>query len=215
MGDYEIEIDDSTSTILAAIAGSANEDALSLARIAEIDPEEFRRFLAEYGETENEDALELLRAAESLRFVRRQSLAESFSQKRESIWTRLKYLLMGGGIGAVFGLLFAPRPGYELRGDIADATRKGIDRSREAAQELGGRAEEYYEATRERASELYSQAADRVSEVAQTARETAARNTSTVAAAIEAGKKASRDEKRKTEMSGSVEAAPNYGEEAN
>ncbi len=58
-------------------------------------------------------------------------------------------------------------------------------------------------------------AAEKVGEVAQTARETAARKTGTVAAAIDAGKKAYQEEKRKTEMSGRIEAAPNYGEKAN
>lgn len=133
----------------------------------------------------------------------------------DSISTRLTYLLIGGGIGAILALLFAPKSGQELRGDIADATRKGIDRSREAAQQLGDRAGEYYEATRARAGELYSQAAERVGEVAQTAREAAARQTGTVAAAIDAGKKAYQEEKRKTEMSGRIEAAPNYGEKTN
>jgi gas vesicle protein len=133
----------------------------------------------------------------------------------ENISTRLTYLLIGGGIGAILALLFAPKSGHELRGDIADATRKGIDRSREAAQQLGDRAGEYYEATRSRAGELYSQAADKVGEVAQTAREAAARQTGTVAAAIDAGKKAYQDEKRKTELSGRIEASPNYGEKAN
>jgi len=133
----------------------------------------------------------------------------------DNISTRLTYLLIGGGIGAIIALLFAPKSGQELRGDIADATRKGIDRSREAAQQLGDRAGEYYEATRDRASELYSQAADKVTEVAQTAREAAMRQSGTVAAAIDAGKKAYQEEKRKTEMSGRIEAAPNYGEKAN
>jgi gas vesicle protein len=133
----------------------------------------------------------------------------------DSISTRLTYLLIGGGIGAILALLFAPKSGQELRGDIADATRKGIDRSREAAQQLGDRAGEYYEATRARAGELYSQAADRVSEVAQTARDAAARQSGTVSAAIEAGKKAYQEEKRKTEMSGRIEASPNYGEKTN
>src|ERR1700752_1901216 len=119
----------------------------------------------------------------------------------ESISNKLTYLIIGGGIGAILALLFAPKSGQELRGDIADATRRGIDRSREAAQQLGDRAGEYYQAgrerageyydaTRERASELYSQAADKVGEVAQTAREAASRQTNTVAAAIDAGKKA-------------------------
>lgn len=133
----------------------------------------------------------------------------------DNISTRLTYLLIGGGIGAILALLFAPKSGQELRGDIADATRKGIDRSREAAQHLGDRAGEYYEATRTRAGELYSQAAERVGEVAQTARDAAARQTGTVAAAIDAGKKAYQEEKRKTELSGRIEAAPNYGEKTN
>ena len=144
----------------------------------------------------------------------------------DNISTRLTYLLIGGGIGAVLALLFAPKSGQELRGDIADATRKGIDKSREAAQQLGDRAGEYYEATRERASELYTQASERasdlytqasekVSEAAQTARDTASRKTGTVAAAIDAGKRAYQEEKRKTELSGRIEAAPKYTEKAN
>jgi gas vesicle protein len=133
----------------------------------------------------------------------------------DSISTRLTYLLIGGGIGAVLALLFAPKSGQELRGDIADATRKGIDRSREAAQQLGDRAGEYYEATRGRAAELYSQAAERVGEVAQSARDAAARQGGTLSAAIDAGKKAYQKEKRKTEMSGRIDAAPNYGEKTN
>ena len=144
----------------------------------------------------------------------------------DNISTRLTYLLIGGGIGAVIALLFAPKSGQELRGDIADATRKGIDKSRETAQQIGERAGEYYETTRERAGELYNQAAskasevytqasEKVGEVAQTARATAARQTSTVAAAIDAGKKAYQEEKRKTELSGRIEAAPQYTEKSN
>ena len=144
----------------------------------------------------------------------------------DNISTRLTYLLIGGGIGAVIALLFAPKSGQELRGDLADATRKGIDKSRETAQQIGERAGEYYESTRERAGELYTQAAskasdvysqasEKVSEVAQTARATAARQTSTVAAALDAGKKAYQEEKRKTELSGRIEAAPQYTEKPN
>jgi gas vesicle protein len=133
----------------------------------------------------------------------------------DNISTRLTYLLIGGGIGAILALLFAPKSGQELRGDIADATRKGIDKSRETAQELGQRAGEYYESTRDRATELYATAAEKVGEVAQNAREAAARQTGTVSAAIEAGKKAYQEEKRKTEISGRLEVTPNYEEKAN
>jgi gas vesicle protein len=130
-----------------------------------------------------------------------------------NVSSKLTYLLIGGGIGAVLALLFAPKSGHELRGDIADATKKGIDRSREAAQQLGDRAGEYYEATRGRAAELYSQAAERVTDAAQGARDAASRQTGTLTAAIDAGKKAYQDEKRKTEMSGRIDA-PNFGGES-
>lgn len=154
-----------------------------------------------------------------LRFEEKGPIKMGYDEYRrdsgDSISTRLTYLLIGGGIGAILALLFAPKSGQELRGDIADATRKGLDRSREAAQQLGDRAGEYYEATRARAGELYSQAAEKVGEVAHTAREAASRQTGTVAAAIEAGKKAYQEEKRKTELSGRIEAAPNYGEKTN
>src|SRR5438132_1225413 len=131
----------------------------------------------------------------------------------DNISTRLTFFLVGAGIGAVLALLFAPKSGEELRNDIADATRKGIDKSREAAQQLGNRANEYYdtaratageyyEATRERASELYDTASTKAAEVAAAARDTASRQAGSVQAAFEAGKKAYVDEKRKTELSG-------------
>src|SRR6266480_3109636 len=80
----------------------------------------------------------------------------------DSVSTRLTYLLIGGGIGAIIALLFAPKSGQELRGDLADATRKGIDKSRETAQQLGERAAEYYTQAAGKASDLYSQAAEKV-----------------------------------------------------
>ena len=49
---------------------------------------------------------------------------------------------MRASIGAVLALLFAPKSGQELRGDIAVATRKGIDRTRETASQVGARAGE-------------------------------------------------------------------------
>jgi gas vesicle protein len=139
---------------------------------------------------------------------------ESEYRRREregsDVSTRLTYLLIGGGIGAIVALLFAPKSGQELRGDIADATRKGIDRSRETASQIGTRAGEYYEATRGRASELYSAAADRASGLADTARDVAARKGGQVSAAIEAGKQAYAEEKRRTETSAAIEERPTY-----
>jgi gas vesicle protein len=150
----------------------------------------------------------------------------------DNISTRLTYFLVGAGIGAVLALLFAPKSGEELRNDIADVTRKGIDRSKEAAQQLGAKASEvydatrakaselydtardtagqYYETTRERAGELYDTATAKASEAVAGARDAAARQAGSIQAAVEAGKKAYVEEKRKTELSGRTEAAPTY-----
>lgn len=150
----------------------------------------------------------------------------------DGVSTRLTFFLVGAGIGAVLALLFAPKSGEELRSDIADATRKGIDKSKEAAQQLGtkageyyetGRAKagelydtaretagEYYEATRERATELYDTASATAGQVVTKTRDAATRQAGSISAAVEAGKKAYVEEKRKTELSGRTEAAPTY-----
>jgi gas vesicle protein len=126
--------------------------------------------------------------------------------------TRLAYLLIGGGIGAVVALLFAPKSGQELRGDLADVTRKGIDRTRETATHVGARAGELAGTARERASELYSTASEKAGELAGTAREAAARRGGNLSAAIEAGKQAYTEEKRRTTLSGATNAAPTWYE---
>jgi gas vesicle protein len=139
----------------------------------------------------------------------------------DNISTRLTFFIVGAGVGAVLALLFAPKSGEELRNDIADATRRGIDKSREAAQQIGAKATEYYdsaretageyyEATRERAAELYDTASTKAGEAVAKTREAASRQAGSISAAVEAGKKAYVEEKRKTELSGRTDAAPTY-----
>jgi gas vesicle protein len=135
------------------------------------------------------------------------------SRRESDTGTRLGYMLVGAGIGAVVALLFAPKSGHELRGDIADATRKGIDRTREAATQLGERATDYYEGARDRATELYSAGREKAGEVASAARDAAQRKGGSLSAAIEAGKQAYHEEKRKTEVTGLPGPTPNYYEE--
>jgi len=127
-----------------------------------------------------------------------------------SFSTKLTYLLIGGGIGAVIALLFAPKSGVELRGDIADATRKGIEKGKEAAAQLQETAGEYYEAGRERAGEILDTAREKAGEISQKARSAAARSASPFTAAVEAGKEAYIAEKRKTESKSITEGRPSY-----
>lgn len=124
--------------------------------------------------------------------------------------TKLTYLLIGGGIGAVIALLFAPKSGVELRGDIADATRKGIEKGKETASHLQERAGEYYEVGRERASEYIHTAQEKAGELAEKARSAAATTANPFTAAVEAGKEAYIAEKRKGEAKSITEGRPSY-----
>ena len=133
-----------------------------------------------------------------------------YEKEETSATTKLTYLLIGGGIGAVLALLFAPKSGQELREDIADVTRKGIEKGREAAAVVGERAGEYYEVTRERAGELYQTAQERAGEFTEKAKEAVAATKNPFSAAIEAGKDAYIEEKRKGEAKAITEGRPTY-----
>lgn len=130
--------------------------------------------------------------------------------REAQVSTKLTYLLIGGGIGAVIALLFAPKSGIELRGDIADATRKGIEKGKETAGQLQERAGEYYEVGRERATEYIHTAQEKAGEFAEKARTAAATTANPFTAAVEAGKEAYIAEKRKTEVKTIADGRPSY-----
>ena len=152
-------------------------------------------------------------------------MEHSEHRKRESsTGEKLTYLLIGGSIGALVALLLAPKAGFELREDIADATRKGVEKGREAAAQVGTRAgeyyevardkaEEYYETTRTRASELYQTAEEKAKILAEQAREATTAPRNNLSAAIEAGKQAYYEEKRKTEAALIPEGRASYPNE--
>ena len=124
--------------------------------------------------------------------------------------TKLSYLLIGGGIGALLALLFAPKSGHELRGDIADVTRKGIEKGKETASVVGERAGDYYEVTREKAGELYSTAQEKAGALGEKAKSAVSSASNPFSAALEAGKGAYADEKRRTETKAIAEGRPSY-----
>jgi gas vesicle protein len=132
---------------------------------------------------------------------------------------KLTFLLIGAGIGATLALLFAPKSGRELRGDIADYTRRGVDAAGEGARQLGTRASEVYDTAservqgaygtaRERAQGAYGAARERVSQSADAVADIASRQKDQIQAAIEAGKQAYREEKRKAGESSGAAAEP-------
>lgn len=135
--------------------------------------------------------------------------------------TKLSYLLIGGGIGALLALLFAPKSGQELRGDIADVTRKGIEKGKETATLVGEKAGDYYEVTREKAGEyyqtgrekagdLYSSAQGKAGQLTEKAKGAVSSASNPFSAALEAGKEAYTEEKRRTETKAIIEGRPTY-----
>ncbi len=137
-------------------------------------------------------------------------MRHEYDRDETSAATKLTYLIVGGGIGAILALLFAPKSGQELREDIADATRKGIEKSKETASQLQERAGEYYEVSRERASEFYQTAAEKAGELTEKAKSVAASTANPFSAAIEAGKDAYTAEKRKNEANSITEGRASY-----
>ena len=70
----------------------------------------------------------------------------------------LTYFMIGGGIGAVIALLFARKSGSELRGEIADVTRKGYDATLEKASEFKARSADAIGTVKEKAAAVYDSA---------------------------------------------------------
>lgn len=88
---------------------------------------------------------------------------------------KLGYFIAGMGIGAVLALLFAPRSGEETRQYLRERAEEGLDTAKRQIHELRERAEDYTE----RGKEYVERQRDSVS------------------AALEAGKQAYREEKKK------------------
>jgi gas vesicle protein len=89
--------------------------------------------------------------------------------------SKFGYFLAGMGIGAVIALLFAPRSGEETREYIKEKYEDARDEARRRVRELRDRAEEYTEK----------------------GKEFVGRQRESLEAALEAGKSAYREEKRK------------------
>jgi gas vesicle protein len=91
---------------------------------------------------------------------------------------KLAYFLVGGGIGAIVALLFAPRSGRETREMIAHRATESRDRMMSAGRNVSDRVNTYI---------------DKGKEVVTAQKEQ-------ISAAIEAGKQAYREEKAKTQF---------------
>lgn len=98
------------------------------------------------------------------------------------------YFLIGGFVGAAVALLFAPKTGEETRNFIGEKYKEGADQVTRKVRE--GR-----EAVTERSREVF----DKVTQNVDRGKETLNRQKEQLTAAIEAGKQAYQEEKRKLE----------------
>ncbi len=64
------------------------------------------------------------------------------------------YFIAGTGLGAALALLFAPKPGKELREDIVAKTQAGIDTARQTAVEIQHRTGELVDSVKKNALAL-------------------------------------------------------------
>ena len=92
--------------------------------------------------------------------------------------SKLAYFLVGGGIGAIVALLFAPRSGRETRDLIAQKAAEGRERMATTSRTVSDRVTNYIDKGKEIVSSQKEQ----------------------ITAAIEAGKQAYREEKAKGQV---------------
>jgi len=95
----------------------------------------------------------------------------------ENTGSKISYFLVGLGIGALVGILFAPKSGEETRDYLAQRAEEGKEYAQRKAREL-----------RERADDLVERG-----------KQVAVRQKDTISAAVDAGREAYQREKSKTQ----------------
>jgi gas vesicle protein len=73
--------------------------------------------------------------------------------RNQNVTTIVSFIL-GAGVGAVAALLFAPKAGDELRSDIAEGVREGIDEVRTKGRDLKQKAQKVVELAKDQAQEV-------------------------------------------------------------
>jgi gas vesicle protein len=116
----------------------------------------------------------------------------------------LKGLIIGGLIGAVLGILYAPKSGKETREDIARKTEELLNKAKEEYEKGIAKSKAAYETAVKRLKELELSAKEKaeevehkVSEFAQQSAETIQDNKNRLKKALDAGVDAYREEKNK------------------
>jgi len=102
----------------------------------------------------------------------------------------LAWFVAGLGVGALLGILYAPKAGRELREDLANGTREGAEylrnRTRQAAEQMG----DLVDKGKERAGDYVDRGRAQWEEFVERGKNLVAEQTGRVTAAVEAGRQA-------------------------
>ena len=86
----------------------------------------------------------------------------------DSVGSRVSFFVVGLGIGAIIGILFAPKSGEETRDYLSAKADEGRDYAQQKARELRERAEDLLE----RSKEIMERQKDAVSSAVEAGKET-------------------------------------------
>ena len=118
------------------------------------------------------------------------------NKEETNLGTKLSYLIIGGGIGALLALLFAPKAGEAFRAEIADATRSGIAKTEDLASQFSEKAQTVYTDSKAKVGEIYDSTKQKIGSVANVMTKTPTNLKNTVhhkveqiSAVIEVGRK--------------------------
>ncbi len=108
----------------------------------------------------------------------------------EKSYSTLGWFVAGVGIGAVMGILFAPKSGRETREDIVNGAREGSEYLRNKAHDATEQVGALYERGKGSVTNLYERGKDQWDDLVDKSREYVADKTTRLGAAMEAGREA-------------------------
>lgn len=93
--------------------------------------------------------------------------------------SKLGYMVLGLSLGAIAGLVFAPRTGEETRKIIRDRADEGRDYLRSRADEMGAQAEDWLEKGKAKGKEWMAQGQDVVDDAFESGKQAYQENINT------------------------------------
>ena len=100
-----------------------------------------------------------------------ENLQDNLMEEESAGSSFLKGLFIGGVVGALAGILFAPKAGRELRSDIMEKSSEAIDDAKQFYSEAREKAKNIMEDAQRRADELKKEASRHLAEARLKAKE--------------------------------------------